>query len=151
MAEWDRNQPVGSSQELEFDQPVVNIGSHPENDAVISGAGVLPFHAMLMVEEQNFRLVSLAPDANILVDGAPLAEQTIALKDDQRLDIGQYSLVVKHNGTPTSLHLILSETDAAPVATVPFGADHENSILLNVLSRQAEVEVEHAQSISSRL
>jgi hypothetical protein len=144
MAEWDRNQPVGSSQELEFDQPVVNIGSHPENDAVISGAGVLPFHAMLMVEEQNFRLVSLAPDANILVDGAPLAEQTIALKDDQRLDIGQYSLVVKHNGTPTSLHLILSETDAAPVATVPFGADHENSILLNVLSRQAEVEVEHA-------
>jgi hypothetical protein len=144
MAEWDRNQSEGNSQELEFDQPVVNIGSHPENDAVISGAGVLPFHAMLMIDEQDFRLVSLAPEASVLVDGALLQEKSIVIKEDQRVDIGSYSLAVKHNGTPTSLHLSVSVTDAPPAAMIQSTADHENAILLNVLSKQVEVEVEHS-------
>jgi hypothetical protein len=143
MAEWNRTQP-GNTQELDFDQPVINIGSHPENDAVISGAGVLPFHVMLMVVEQDFRVVPLAPDAYVLVDGAPLQDQTVTIQENQRLDIGDYSLVVKHNGTPTSLHLIVSSNDAAPTAVIPAGPDHENPILLNVLTRQAEVEVDRS-------
>jgi hypothetical protein len=143
MAEWNRTQP-GNTQELDFDQPVINIGSHPENDAVISGAGVLPFHVMLMVVEQDFRVVPLAPDAYVLVDGAPLQDQTVTIQENQRLDIGDYSLVVKHNGTPTSLHLIVSSNGAAPTAVIPAGMDHENPILLNVLTRQAEVEVDRS-------
>jgi hypothetical protein len=143
MAEWDRSSSIGNLRELDFDQPIVNIGSHPENDAVISGVGVLPFHAMLMVEEQDFRLVTLAPEASVMVDGTLLQGQSTAIKQDQRLDIGGYSLVVQHNGTPTSLHLLVSETDGVPTAVIPAGAEHENPILLNVLSQQAEVEVEH--------
>jgi hypothetical protein len=128
--------------ELEFDQLVVNIGSHPDNDAVISGPGVQPFHAMLMPEAGDFRLVTLSPDAYVLVDGSPVQDGVAILTENQRLEIGGFSLLVRRNGTPTSLHLSIAENGAAPVAVIPVGVDHENPILVNVLSRQAEVEVE---------
>jgi hypothetical protein len=143
MTDWDRKSSNGS-RTLEFDQPVVNIGSHPDNDAVISGAGVLPFHAMLVVEQDDFRLVTLAPDAAVLVDGTPLQNGTTLVRENQRLDIGTTSLLIKHNGTPSSLHLVLDQTGDPSNIVIPADSDHENPILLNVLSRQAEVEVDRS-------
>lgn len=52
MAVQIKNPPMQSQtpaiREFEFDQPVINIGSHPDNDVILSGDGVLPFHASIL-------------------------------------------------------------------------------------------------------
>jgi hypothetical protein len=67
------------SPELDFDQPVINIGSHPENDIKIIGQGILPFHAMLVLQDGGIHLVPLSPQAQIsacMSRSAWLAAQT---------------------------------------------------------------------------
>jgi hypothetical protein len=33
--------------EIDASREVINFGSHPDNDVVITGPGIAPFHAML--------------------------------------------------------------------------------------------------------
>jgi hypothetical protein len=134
----------GSIRELDFDQPVVNIGGDPGNDITLTGDGIRPFHAMLMLRDGQYQIVSLAPEADILMDGNLLSESTASLSEYQRLEIGPYSLYVRHNGTPTSMHITLASDGNAPVPVEIAAEDGSEHILLNVTPQTSDVAVNMA-------
>jgi hypothetical protein len=141
--------PGGQMTGLDFDQPVVNIGGDPANDIALSGEGVRPFHAALLVSEDEYRLVSLAPESEILLDGKPMTGPMAVIHQDQRVELGSYSLFVKPNGTPTSVHVLLSRLDVPepglparkPPRVVWRGEAGEILILTKVISQQLTVMV----------
>jgi hypothetical protein len=45
--------------EIEPDREVINFGSHPDNDVVIPGPGISPFHAMLDLRQKPYRFIQL--------------------------------------------------------------------------------------------
>ncbi len=45
MTEFNFSKNSTIAQEHDFEQPVVSIGSHVDNDIVLAGSDVLPFHA----------------------------------------------------------------------------------------------------------
>jgi hypothetical protein len=45
--------------EIEPDREVINFGSHPDNDVVVSGPGISPFHAMLDLRHKPYRFIQL--------------------------------------------------------------------------------------------
>jgi hypothetical protein len=49
--------------EIEPDREVINFGSHPDNDIVITGPGVSPFHAMLDLRQKPYKFVQLSETA----------------------------------------------------------------------------------------
>ena len=81
-----------TEQRHNFNQPVINIGSHPENDIQITGEGVSPFHAIVLVKEDGQQLVSLSPEAKIRLDGILLDASSTSLSNNQFLGIGDYTL-----------------------------------------------------------
>jgi hypothetical protein len=139
-------QAVRSERDQDFDQPVINIGSHPDNDIVIPGQGVLPFHALLMIQENKRDLVSLMPDADIRVDGEPLVEPSITVTRDQIVEIGGYTLRFQENGSPTSVRVSILSDDirAAPLPTRYDLVPGEEAILVNVISQETDIEVQQS-------
>jgi hypothetical protein len=136
--------------EQNFDQPVVNIGGDPGNDIVLTGEGIEPFHAMLMILNGQYQLVCLAPGADILVDGSRMAGSAITVSEKQRISIGGHSLTVKHNGTPTSMHITVASSGGL-IAPIPAGIAEDDGnahILLNFQPPTAEVAVEQTASYS---
>jgi hypothetical protein len=127
---------------LLFDQPVINIGSHPENDLVLTGLNVAPFHAMLTYQEGEYFLTSLAPEVDIFLDGRPLRTTQVKLAQKQHIDIGEYALDVKTNGNPPNIQIGLIEMGAVQAPVALAGKDGEQSILARNLSQPAEIEVE---------
>ncbi len=81
-----------SVQDLKFDQPVVNIGGHADNDIVVAGEGVLAFHAMVVLQDDILQLISLAPEAEILLNGHLLEQVSVDLDENHRIEIGDYAL-----------------------------------------------------------
>jgi hypothetical protein len=132
------------AQDLDFDQPVVNIGSHPENDIAIAGPGVLAFHALVVVQEGVYQLVPLAAEAEISVDGHPVQGAGIGLAENQPVQIGGYTLSFRRNGTPTSLHVSLLRPESAGKVPLAVSTNGDSAILVNVLARQAEIQVEQS-------
>lgn len=139
---------VTTPQELDFDFPVVNIGSHPDNDIVLSGQGVLPFHATLHLQNGQYQLIVLGNMTGIMVDGAPLSASPMKLGMQQRIQIGDFALDLRSNGNPANVHVLLSRLTAAPTSQTAGSApavvpdfSGENPILVNLPRRQAEVEV----------
>ncbi len=127
--------------DLDVDQPVVNIGSHPENDVVIAGEGILPFHAMVILQDGAFQLTRLAPEAQVNVDGAPIHVETIALTEKQSVTIGGYTISFGRNHSPTGMHVSVSMpgADVVPAAGAP--ANLDKTILVNVISQQTDIQV----------
>ncbi len=72
--------------ELDPSLGVVNIGQHPDNDLVLDGRDVRPFHGLIDYRRQPFRYATLAQD------GGFDAEQPFGPWD--RLQIGGYELVL---------------------------------------------------------
>ena len=103
---------------LDFTQAVVNIGSHPDNDITIPGQGVLPFHALVVIQEDKRELVSLSPNAAILVDGVPMDETSITLARNQQVEIGGYTLRFQGNGAPGGVNVSIMSRD---ITTAPLG------------------------------
>ena len=65
---------------------IVNIGQHPDNDLVLSGPNVRPFHALIDHRNHPYQYISLTED------GGVGAERT--LSEWERLRIGEYELVL---------------------------------------------------------
>ena len=134
------------AQELDFDQPVVNIGSHPENDVKIAGASVLPFHAMVIRQGEAYQLVPLSAEANVLVEGQTVNTTGIGLAENQPVQIGDFTLAFRRNGTPTSMHILMAQTgSASPAGNQAQGGaatDTDSAILVNALTRLADIQVE---------
>ena len=134
------------AQELAFDQPVVNIGSHPENDIKIAGSGVLPFHAMVIRQGDAYQLVPLSADATVFVEGQTVNASGMGVAENQPVQIGDYTLAFRRNGTPTSVHVLLAQTGIANAGDnqSPSGApaDTDSAILVNVVTRLADIQVD---------
>jgi len=144
-------------QEMDFGQPVVNIGSHPENDIKLTGSGVLPFHATVIFQDGKYNLIPFSPDAQIRQGGKLLDSAPLVLTENQGVEIGGYSLAFRHNGSPTSIHVILSQVSSPeylPIGSIPLPAtktatDVENAILVKASKLQAETDVD--QSVTYEL
>ncbi len=133
-------------QELDFDYPVVNIGSHPDNDVVISGRSVLPFHATVHYQNGQYVLIALGGMQAILVDGLPLARTPLTLAENQRVEIGENLLFFRRNGSPDTIRVLVTraqEEKAAPAARAS-SFDGEETISVNVLSQFGEISVEQS-------
>ena len=140
---------VNPAQELDFDQPVVNIGTHPENDIKISGDGVLPFHAMVITQGDAFQLVPLSADATVLVDGQMVNVTGIGITENQPVQIGDYTLAFRRNAAPTSMHVFIAQTGNTGPAnnqTVGGASDADSAIVVNALTRLADIQVEQTAS-----
>ena len=59
MVDKDSQIVTDSVRELSFDQPVANIGCHADNDITVTGEGVLPFHAMVVLQDDVFQFMFL--------------------------------------------------------------------------------------------
>ena len=129
--------------ESEFTQPVINIGSHPENSIVITGVDVLPFHAMLVIENGEYRLAALSPDAVFRLDGKPVSEPSLSLTAQQLVGIGDYLISVQRGTGPTAVRVALYQNPTTQQAPqVYFMENGEKAILMNVISQQSEVDVD---------
>jgi hypothetical protein len=127
------------AQEHDFEQPVVSIGSHGDNDIVLAGSGVLPFHATAVVDGEYCRLIPMEPGALILVDGASVGETPVAVEGFQQVEIGNHVLFFQRNGTALRVLMRpINEKAAAQYAA----NEGENTILLNVFTGEAEIDVE---------
>ncbi len=154
MAETTNTPPENSAtpavREFNFDQPVVNVGSHPDNDLTIAGGGVMPFHASFVRKNGLIDVVALAPEANILLEGDPIQATSASLKENQRIDLGEYAIYVQVGATPLGMHLTVYKGTQTGIDTqidspqAAASSDGEQSILVNVLSQQSEVEVEQS-------
>jgi len=131
---------------LDFDQPVINIGSHPENDITLTGPGVLPFHALVIIEANQQKLVPLADDAEIRVNGVLMDESDLTLTRNQAVEIGGYTLHFYENGGAPGIHVSIASSNGgnAPLPSRFFMDPVDVAILVNVLSQDAEVEVEQS-------
>src|SRR5512145_44051 len=85
-------------QELDFDFPLVNLGSHPENDIILVGSGILPFHATVHLQDGQFHFVALGGISAIKVDGTQLTTTPVKLSPLQRVEIGEYILAFQARG-----------------------------------------------------
>lgn len=138
--------PSHGIQELDFDYPVVNIGSHPDNDVVLSGRSVLPFHATVHHQNGQYVLITLGAMQTIHVDGLPVARTPFTLAENQRVEIGENILFFRRNGSPDAIRVLVTRTQEekpAPESRAQ-SFDGEETISVNVLSQFGEIAVEQS-------
>lgn len=141
------SKPTGSSvQEFDFDYPVLSIGSHPDNDIVLPGSSALAFHATLHLQNGQFHLIALGGASTVRLDGKPLPASPARISESQQVEIGNYALLFRQNGSPESVHVTVAEL-AAPAASSAapqsFGLpEGESPILVNVPVEQIEIDVD---------
>lgn len=141
------SKPTGAAiQEFDFNYPVLSIGSHPDNDIVLPGGSALAFHATLHLQDGQFHLIALGGASTIRVDGKPLSISPARLVESQQVEIGNYALLFRQNGSPESVHVTVAElaaSAAGAAAPQSFGLpEGESPILVNVPVEQVEIDVE---------
>ena len=144
MVERNLSINQATAREYDFDQPVVSVGSHPDNDITLTGPGVLPFHATVVLEAGQYRLIPMEPGSLISVDGVQLQAPQVNLETSQRVEIGNNALFFQHNGTPSSMRVKLyplAGEDEPQQYSLEGG---EKAILLNVLADESEIDVEQS-------
>ncbi|MBI9047090.1 MAG: FHA domain-containing protein, partial [Anaerolineaceae bacterium] len=140
------SQKTGSNtsplEDFYFNQPVVNIGSHADNDIHLTGSGVMPFHAMIFIQEDSAQLVPLAPEADILVNGIAMKGSAVDLQSEQLVDIGEFCLTIEYVSQPSSVHVLAHQKGVAVPPQALTGDHGEDAILVNVLSQTNDIAVE---------
>jgi len=144
MVERNLSINQAKAREYDFNQPVVSVGSHPDNDITLTGPGVLPFHATVVLESGQYHLIPMESGSVVSVDGVQLTAPQVALGSSQRVEIGNNALFFQHNGTSSSMHVKLfplAGEDEPQQYTLEGG---EKAILLNVLADDSEIDVEQS-------
>jgi hypothetical protein len=81
--------------EIEPDREVINFGSHPDNDIVISSPGISPFHAMLDLRKKPYQFVQLSK--TVETDGGEEVLSPSAASDIQvwdTIELGDYRITL---------------------------------------------------------
>ncbi|MGC1375343.1 MAG: hypothetical protein WA821_03915, partial [Anaerolineales bacterium] len=139
--------------EMDFGRSAaINIGSHQDNDIVLKGAGVRPFHVSLVLQDGECQVLPLEADAEVRLDGKAVETASFKLAGaTRRLDIGENTLLLEYNQVFDGLHVRINPatspntpTDGklqgvAQVAPAVSPAG-ESPILLNLFSQTDEVE-----------
>ena len=104
--------------DLDPQKGIVNIGSDPSNDIVLTGETIRPFHLMLDYRQKPFRIMPLDPQAEIFVDGARLSGQNSQeIPDLNRVSFGGYTFLVQDSGNGAGIsNLSLIHTAGLPAA-----------------------------------
>ncbi len=147
----------------------INIGSHPDNDIVLNGNGVLPFHAMIDCRQDPYRLAPLSGEAEIYLNNGlvPTGEPCpFGPEDSVGVGNNRLKLLPASNGTPLRL-AVAGAQDAAEdsrtalsggVAVAGFLAQEapgelgQNEVILASLDREAaEISVEQTANYTLSL
>ena len=130
------------TQELSFNQPVVSIGSHQDNDLTLTGAGVLPFHATVVLEDGQYHLIPSEAGSEVRVDGRLVQDAHIPLDTAEQVDIGTHALFFQHDGAPSQISVILYSTSTEEKPEEFIADSGEKTILINLISSESEIEVD---------
>ena len=134
----NQNQLLGRN----ISKPTINIGRHPDNDIVLVGADVQPFHATLMKHNGSFQCVLLSPKAKLALNGKVYAESPITINEFDRIGIGNTDIMFQSNGPDAGIRVFVSQISAeAPVEKYETEED-EDPILVEVLTPQLDVNVD---------
>ena len=139
--------------EMDFGRSAaINIGSHQDNDIVLKGAGVRPFHVSLVLQDGECQVLPLEADAEVRLDGKAVETASFKLAGAaRRLDIGENTLLLEYNQVFDGLHVRINPATSpnaptegklqgvAQVASAVSPAG-ESPILLNLFSQTDEVE-----------
>ncbi len=92
---------------------ITNIGSHPENDIVVNGPGMVPFHLMLDHRQRPYRVILLNPEAEARINGLQIASgEPVEISDLNGIQFGGFRL----QAAPTA-----PGSEPGPVVVVPHG------------------------------
>ncbi len=100
MSTQDQIEIIRANGEIEFyhldpGKGITNIGHHPENDIVIEGPGVAPFHAMLDHRQKPYQLTVLSDEGTTMIGGQPLAPHTPrALQNWDHVELDGHRLIL---------------------------------------------------------
>jgi len=121
MPNWDQLEIIGPGGEIIFYEldparGVTNIGRDAENDVVITGPGVEPFHAVLDHRRKPYQVVILSATGGATREGEPvLPNVSTPLHPWDTLEMGGYTLMLLEGAgraAPT-------EKSPAPAAPAP--------------------------------
>ncbi len=81
--------------EIEPHREVINFGSHPDNDIVLSGPGISPFHAMLDLRQKPYKFVQLSETAET-TGGDQILSPSAALEVHtwDTIELGDYRITL---------------------------------------------------------
>lgn len=120
MAERDKLEiiaPTGAITFYELDggKGLTNIGRHPENDVVLDGVGIAPFHAVLDHRGKPYQFILLDQNANTSVNGQPIqANKSQALHSWNTIEVDGYAIILVHDGAANGI--APPPSDASPPA-----------------------------------
>ncbi len=103
MTTFDQIEIISAGGVIEFydlnpAQGLTNIGSHPENDVVLPGGSVAPFHLVIDHRAQPVQLLVLAEEQPTTLDGRALnKDQPWVLQNWSSIEIGGYTLILMQN------------------------------------------------------
>lgn len=124
--------PDGAEQIIALlDRQELKIGSSPEADLCLKGPGIAPRHCRIFEQGGRLFLVDHGSPAGTLIDDRRCIEPTV-LREDQRISIGYYLLVV----LPGRAHLG-TEAIARELAYDPGGWDESRDYFLQRLEQGA--------------
>jgi hypothetical protein len=113
--------------EIEPHREVINFGSHPDNDIVISSPGISPFHAMLDLRSKPYQFVQLSETAETTGGDQVLAPSTAReIHTWDTIELGEYRITlieseVVEKRQPLEHSLIQQETGGTEQALAKSG------------------------------
>ncbi|MEJ2597107.1 MAG: FHA domain-containing protein [Anaerolineales bacterium] len=102
--------------EIDPDREVINFGSHPDNDVVISGPGISPFHAMLDLRQKPYQFVQLNETAETTGGDQILSpSEALEVHTWDTIELGDYRITlveseVVERRQPPEQSLVQNET-----------------------------------------
>ena len=99
---------------------VTNIGSHPDNDVVVHGSGIRPFHFMLDHRQKPYRIIILDPTADVCLGDIKLTgSDPKEVADLNQVSFGGFQLRVQEpagGGLPENIGVVPVgvQTDMVP-------------------------------------
>ncbi len=88
--------PNGQIQFVDLDPSlgVLNIGAHPDNDLIVVGASIRPFHALLDFRARPYQVIPVSDEGE--------STGPVELTQWQSFHLGGYELILAPVGTPAS-------------------------------------------------
>jgi hypothetical protein len=81
--------------EIEAGREVINFGSHPDNDIVVAGSGISPYHAMLDLRKRPYQFVQLSETAQTTGGDQVLSPSTAReIHKWDTIELGEYRITL---------------------------------------------------------
>jgi hypothetical protein len=127
---------------LNIEMGVTTIGSDPDNDIVVKGPGVLPFHMMVDTRQKPYRVVALNPEADIRVEGVRLTSDTgLEISDLEQVQFGGYALRIHDTDDAGQIESIIFVHAPSVTQTITAGAPAGAGLPGSTAAQSAEQEV----------